>query len=77
MARRGKSRIARGLLKMFSSHLLIQILPLLLMLKVGDELLDGIYHLSLGETFACSDTLSNKSLSIIIYPTPHTPSDYS
>ena len=36
-------------------HLLIQILSLLLMLKVGNELLDGFYHLSLGEVLFLED----------------------
>ena len=31
------------------SHLLVQILPLLLVFEVGDELLDSLHQLSLGE----------------------------
>ena len=49
VAKTSSYRTARLLSKMFSSHLLIQILPLLLMLEVGDELLDGPYYIFFGE----------------------------
>ena len=34
-------------------HLLVQILPLLLVLKVRDKLLDGFHHLGFGEIILC------------------------
>ena len=49
------NRTAKFLSKKFSSHLLIKILPFLFMLKVGNELLDGLYHLCLGKVFFCKD----------------------
>ena len=38
-------------------HLLIQILALLFVLEVRDEVLDGFYHLGLGEVFGSEDIL--------------------
>ena len=49
------NRNARLLSKMFSSHLLIKILTLLFMLKIGNEFLYSLYHLSFGEVLFLED----------------------